>query len=249
MQPGDGRLHHGRPCGDGELSSGVSGQLATPRSAVVAELLRCHGRTYAAEAGIDLGVGDVQALFQLLCLSLLLSARIRARVAVRASQALTAAGWATPVRMRAGTWERRTQVLNGAGYARYDERTARMLGASADLVVSRYGGDLDRLRDRAGHQRAEELRLLQEFPGIGPLGASIFAREVQGCWQEVHPFADARALDVAGRLGLGRDVDEISTLVPTAVGFAHLVAALVRCALERDEAGVLERVRLLSTGR
>jgi hypothetical protein len=52
--------------------------MAARRERVVAALLDRHGRTYAAEAGIRLR--DAPApLFQLLCLSLLLSARIRRR--------------------------------------------------------------------------------------------------------------------------------------------------------------------------
>lgn len=212
---------------------------AAGRERVVAVLLERYGLTYAAEAGIDLSRATPSALFRLLCLALLLSARIRAAVAVRAAQALTSAGWTTPDALAAASWEDRTRVLHESGYARYDERTSRMLGTTARLVRERYGGDLDRLRDRAGRDGRRERRLLEGFPGVGPLGSAIFAREVQHVWVELDPFADARALDVAGRLGLPTDVAGLRALAPDAAEFTRLVAALVRCGLARGVPGVL----------
>ncbi len=52
--------------------------------------------------------------------------------------------------MAAASWADRAEVLNGAGYARYDERTSTMLGQTAELLLRDYGGDLRRLRERAG---------------------------------------------------------------------------------------------------
>lgn len=92
-------------------------------------VLAGHGRTYSDEAGIRLA-DQPATLFQLLVLTLLLSARIGAGVAVAAAAALRAAGWTTPQCMR-----------------------------------------------DAPRSRAE--KLLQEFTGIGPIGASVFLREVQ----------------------------------------------------------------------
>jgi hypothetical protein len=212
-------------------------------SRIARALLDRHGRTYAAEAGIDLSRGTPSPLFRLLCLALLLSARIRADTAVQAARAVADAGWRTPRAMRDATWEERTRVLNRSGYARYDERTSRMLGDAATLLLAQYDGDLRRLRERAGRDPDRERSLLTEFPGIGDLGAAIFAREVQAVWPELDPFADDRALDVADALGLGRDVQDLRRLVDDAPDFARLVAALVRCGLARDAEGVLDAAR------
>jgi endonuclease III len=209
----------------------VSGS-ATART--VEELLRRHGRTYASEAGIRLQRNTPAPLFQLLCLSLLLSARIRADVAVHASRALREAGWTTPDAMADSTWAQRTKVLNRSGYARYDESTSRMLAQTVDLLRDRYGGDLRRLRDDADRAPDAERRLLQEFTGIGAVGASIFCREVQLVWDEQYPYADDRALDTAQQLGLGREVSDLADLVGGRDEFTTLVAALVRCGLAGD---------------
>ncbi|HEY9441558.1 MAG TPA: endonuclease, partial [Streptomyces sp.] len=86
-------------------------------------LLERHGTTYAAEAGIRLR-DTPQPLYQLLVLSQLLSARIRASVAVAAARALFSHGMRTPRRMADATWQQRVDALGEGGYRRYDERTS-----------------------------------------------------------------------------------------------------------------------------
>lgn len=179
--------------------------MPTPQQAIVRVLLREHGRTYAEEAGIRIERNTPAVLFQLLDLALLLSAPIHAADATRAAKALIEAGLTTPKKMAEATWQARVDVLTTHGYKRYDERTSTMLGHTAELVLDRYGGDLRKLRAAANHDPAREHALLQEFSGIGPIGADIFLREVQLVWDEVYPFADVRVLAAARELGLGDD--------------------------------------------
>jgi hypothetical protein len=94
-----------------------------PRDAIVEALLERHGQTYAAELGIDLERNTPSALYRWLCAATLLSARIGARAAMQAAQALAAQGWTTARKMADASWEQRTRTLNQAGYARYDEST------------------------------------------------------------------------------------------------------------------------------
>lgn len=201
------------------------------REETVAGLLREHPRTYAELWGIDLHPPTASPLFRLLCGALLSSARIRAGIATEAIKGLAAAGWTTPARMRRAPWERRVEVLNQAGYTRYQERTATMLGDTADLVLERYRGDLRRLREQAEQDLATERRLLQEMPGMGRVGADIFLREVQAVWPEVRPYADRRALAAARKRGLPGSTRELARLVD-GDDFPRLVAALVQEELE-----------------
>lgn len=218
--------------------------MANPSTAdMVTALLDLHGRTYAAEIGVDPRRNTPSPLFRLLCAALLFSARISSSIAVAAAKALTARGWTTAEKLAASTWAERAKTLNQAGYARYDEQTSRWLGESADLALDHYGGDLRKLREQAGRDPARERRLLKEFKGIGDVGVDIFFREVQGAWEELYPFADRRALDAAKALDLGDDAKALSSLVDRA-DFPRLVAALVRVR-QADDA---DRVRQVAAG-
>ncbi|MET1058335.1 MAG: endonuclease [Nocardioides sp.] len=194
----------------------------------VSVLMRRHGRTYAEDAGISLR-DEPSPLWQLLVLSLLLSARIRSDIAVAAARELSRAGYRTPAAMRDASWQHRVSALGRGRYRRYDERTATMLGEMAEAVLDNYSGDLRRLRD--GSDDIE--RDLQKFKGIGPTGAAIFCREVQGVWPQLAPYVDGLAADGAERLGLPRSPERLAGLVPP-LDLPRLVAACVRAARRDD---------------
>jgi endonuclease III len=212
------------------------------RKSVVRALLDRHGHTFADELGIRVERNTPSELFRLLCAALLLSARIRQELAVQAARALRERGWTTARKMAAATWAERVRTLNRAGYARYDERTSRMLGDTSELLLERYRGDLRRLRDEAAHDPGRERELLKGLKGIGDVGADIFLREVQVAWQEVFPFADERALQAARPLGLPQESRALGRLVSRR-DFPRLVAALLRVRLARDIEGTLEAAR------
>lgn len=202
---------------------------------VVKELLKRHGESYAEEACIQFK--DTPAsLFQLLVMSILFSARIRADKAMQAVKAIFERGWDSAKKMDRSSWDQRTELLNANGYARYDESTARMLGQSTHLLNTRYDGDLRNLRKVADHELKTEMELLQEFKGVGEVGAKIFLREVQAVWPEVYPFVDDRASKSAESLGLPKSAETLSELAGGPKTMTRLVAALVRVDLAGDEA-------------
>jgi hypothetical protein len=121
---------------------------------VIEALLERHGQTYAEELDIKVAKGTPSVLFRLLVASILFSARIGAGQAVKAARALTEAGWTTAEKLAATSWQQRVRVLNRHGYARYDERTASMLGDACELLLDRYRGDLRRLRAEAGQDQS-----------------------------------------------------------------------------------------------
>lgn len=210
--------------------------MATQRE-IADTLLRHHGQTYAAQAGITLK-DTPSPLFRLLVLSLLLSARISADIAVRAARALSEDGFRTAERMAEATWQQRVDALGRGGYRRYDERTSTMLGETAELVLERYRGDLRRLRREASSSK-EIHQALQQFPGIGPAGASIFCREVQGLWPQLAPYLDAKVLQGAEALGLPAEAERLAGLVDRG-DLPALTAGCVRAALDHD---IAEEVR------
>ncbi|MBV9793506.1 MAG: endonuclease [Actinobacteria bacterium] len=200
---------------------------------LVKELQERFGRTYAAEAGI--GLADTPSpLYQLLVLATLLSARISADIAVAAARELFAAGYRTPRAMAEASWQDRVDALGRGHYKRYDERTATMLGDGAGLLNERWHGDLRRLRDEADGDAGRVAESLQEFPGIGPAGASIFLREVQDVWPSIAPYVDDKVRDGAQELGLPTAADQLAKLAGS--DLARLAAALVRVALTKNAA-------------
>jgi hypothetical protein len=208
----------------------------TAQDRLVQALLDRYGTTYARQAGIRLA--DKPApLYQLLVLATLLSARISGDIAVSAARELFEAGYRTPRAMTEAGWQDRVDALGRGHYRRYDERTATMLGSSADLMLSRWRGDLRRLRDAAAGDAGRIAGLLTEFPGIGPAGADIFLREVQAVWPGVAPHLDQRVLDGAAKIGLPRSPGPLRQAATRATGpsqpeqkLARLAAALVRVA-------------------
>ncbi|UFU04050.1 endonuclease [Ruania suaedae] len=200
-------------------------------------LLQRHGQTYAAQAHITLK-DTPSPLYRLLVLSLLLSAPISGDIAVRAAQALSRAGYRTPQRMVEATWQQRVDALGEGGYRRYDESTATTLGKGAHLLLDRHRGDLRRLRDEA-KDAAQIHEALQQFPGIGSVGATIFCREAQGVWPALAPFVDEKVLDGAAKVGLPDEAERLVRLV-SSEALPQLAAACVRASLSDD---VVEDVR------
>ncbi|WP_424535086.1 endonuclease [Sphaerisporangium viridialbum] len=209
--------------------------MGSSEKAVVGALLEEHGRTYATEAGIRLA-DKPGPLYQVLVLGTLLSARISAEIAIAAARELFAAGLRTPEAMEQADWQARVDALGRGHYRRYDERTATQLGEGACLLRERWAGDLRRLRDEAKGDAKRTHDLLTEFPGIGPVGADIYLREVQAVWPQVAPYFDKRVLEGARRLGLPHSVDALADLAGSGEDLARLAAALVRVSLSKQAA-------------
>jgi hypothetical protein len=217
------------------------GQLGYPipmtHRETIRRLLAQAGPTYAAEAGIKLA--DKPApLYRLLVLSVLLSTRIKAAIAVDAARELRAAGLGTARAMAGATWQERVDALGRAHYKRYDEQTATALGEGAQYLLDEYRGDLRRVREAANGEFRTLARLLANVPRLGPVGAEIFTREVQLVWPEFRPHLDRKALQGAEKLGLPTQPGRLAKLVDPGE-LAHLAAALVRVTLER---GLADRV-------
>jgi hypothetical protein len=197
---------------------------------IVRRLLDRAGKTYAADAGIT--VADKPApLYRLLVLSMLLSTRIKAGIAVDAARELRKAKLGTPRAMLDASWQDRVDALGRAHYKRYDEQTATALGDGARLLLERYAGDPRKLRGEAGREITGIKDRLTEFPRLGPVGADIFCREAQAVWPELRPYLDGKALQGAERIGLPTDAKQLAKLVQPGE-LATLAAALVRVALD-----------------
>jgi hypothetical protein len=197
----------------------------------VKALLSEAGRTFAEEAGIPLK-DHPGALFKLLVLANLLSTRINADIAVAAARELFEAGGGTARGMAKLDWRQRVDALGRAHYVRYDESTSTRLGDMAEQVLDEYDGDLRKLPLKAERDIGRARELLEEFPGIGPVGADIFCREAQAVWPWLRPYLDDLTLKGAERVGLPTDPKRLADLVKDR-DLAPLSAALVRVAKDK----------------
>lgn len=208
---------------------------------LVDALIEESGALYSEKMGAHIAKDTPQELFHWLVGSIMLSARIDARHAVEAAAALREAGLHRIASLREAKWEDVVRVLNENGYARYDESTAGYLQETAEWAERHWHGDLRRLRD-AAEDADGVLQALQGAKGLGPLGASIFAREVQLVWDVLHPRFDGPGRKTAADLDLPDDAAELAELAGSRERFVRLVSALTRVALD----GPGERVAAVS---
>ncbi len=204
-------------------------------------LLEHYGYTYADEAGVRLR-NSPAPLFQLLLLCSLLSAPIQAEHAVSAAASLFSSGLTTPGRVAHASWQARLDAITWTGYRRFDERTATLLGQTAEQVLHRYQGDLRKLRQAAAGDVQQMHEALQQLQGIGKSGADIFLREAQGVWLEAYPYADERVRRAARALGLSPEPRALSELVRKR-DFPRFVVALIRVHLAGVPATALAHAR------
>jgi endonuclease III len=229
-------------------AGGYTRFVATRHESVVDILLDRYGETYAKQAGIRLA-NKPAPLFQLLVLAMLLSARISADVAVAAARELFAAGYRTPRAMRTASWQDRVDALGRGHYRRYDERTATMLGETADLLTDHWGGDLRRLHADAGDDPRKLRELLTDFKGIGPTGADIFLREVQSVWPGISPYFDDRAGEGAKKIGLPAGYNSLTRIADSPAQAARLASALVQVSRGSRAADDIKHAARATDGR
>lgn len=204
---------------------------------VIGELLERHGHTFSDEIGVDLSDDTPSSIWRWAVAAMLMSARISSDIATDAAKELFDRFGTTSRGIADSTWQGRVDALNDAGYARYQERTASMLGDVADFVGEEYGHDLRELRAVAERDPERERARLEDLKGIGQVGADIFFREMQNTWTEWQPFADGTALDVADQLGIGSSAEELADTVGQDE-LPRLLSALVR-ADQASEVGEL----------
>ncbi|HLQ84587.1 MAG TPA: hypothetical protein VK110_00400 [Salinisphaeraceae bacterium] len=201
-------------------------------------MLERHGRSFASELGVDISRNTPSPLFRVFTFALLASTRISADIAMHAARALAAQGWTTAAGMAQATWRERTDALNRAGYARYDEKTSSQLADSCAHLLDQYHGDLRQLRQRAERDPGFERKRLKQCKGIGDVGVDIFFRETQAAWPELYPFADKLSLRAARHLELGNSAGDLAQWVDRAT-YPRFVAALVRCELAGSHADIV----------
>jgi hypothetical protein len=119
--------------------------------------------------------------------SILYGKPIRESTATLTYQTFEREGVVSPSKVLDCGWEGLVSLLDEGGYTRYDFSTADKLLRVFGSLQQRYGGDLNRLHDRASDSRDLEKRLMSLGKGIGPTTVSIFLREMRAVWSKAEP--------------------------------------------------------------
>ena len=128
----------------------------------------------ACDLGIE--VTDALGVFRWLLASFLMGKRIRATVAVQAYRMLVdQQGLDTPIKLAQTSHSTLVRLLGQAGYARYDESTARRLHDLGNKVEVELVAQLEALQEGSNTEGFK--RWLLSFEGVGPKTVEIFMRE------------------------------------------------------------------------
>ncbi|MGQ9788099.1 MAG: hypothetical protein ACUVQM_02120 [Candidatus Hadarchaeaceae archaeon] len=155
--------------------------------------------SYSRELGLKLRSQEDR--FKWFLASLLFAKRISANVAKKTYRMFEAQGLLTPKAILAAGWDRLVEILDAAGYVRYDFSTASMLLDTMGKIEAL--GGLERLHLSAKDARDLE-RKLQELRGVGPVACSIFLRELRGIWPKAKPHPSKVALQLGESLALSK---------------------------------------------
>lgn len=221
---------------DDELAVEVAVNVNAPvdRALHATAVVGKFGGRFSAELGIDVDAGDGEIERWFLAATLF-GTRISATVAGRAFQILDRAGITGIGQASERTWAELVELLDAAGYTRYDFRTATRLQALASVIRDRWAGTVSEIgrrhSDPAGLSAA-----LDALPGWGPVTIRLFLRELRGVWPGARLPVDERAAEAGRHIGmLDEGGDELEQLATTAVragvDVRDLEAALVRLAL------------------
>lgn len=125
----------------------------------------------ACDLGIE--VTDALGVFRWLLASFLMGKRIRSTVAVEAYRILVdQQGLDTPIKLAQTSHSTLVRLLGQAGYARYDESTARRLHDLGNKVEVELVAQLEALQEGSNTEGFK--RWLLSFEGVGPKTVEIF---------------------------------------------------------------------------
>ena len=214
--------------------------------------MRRLGGRFAVSLEIELKRQTSRELFKWFLAAVLFGAPISYAVAARAYHELLTAGASSARAILRIGWRGLVEILDRAGYVRYDEKTATKLLTVCQRLLDGYAGDLGAVQHAAVDEADLERRLMALGPGVGPATATIFLRELRGIWAKAEPLPCAMGTRAAYDLGYvparmrypARILEQLREVWREAGGragdFADFETALVRhgIALRRAQHGM-----------
>ena len=171
------------------------------RKEILKRLMEERGGRFSSELGINIDSCSSEEIFKWFLASILFGARIRKDAAVRTYREFEKRGVLSPDAIRRTGWDGLVKLLDAGGYARYDFKTATKLLGIAEMLIGRYGGDMNRLHEEARDPYDLEIKLM-EFKGVGQVTVNIFLRELRWIWQKADPLPGDIVIAAARDLGL-----------------------------------------------
>jgi hypothetical protein len=163
-------------------------------------VVRQLGGRFSVELGIDVDAGDAE-IDRWFLAATLFGTRISTTVAERAFEVLERGGITRIADASERTWDELVELLDAAGYVRYDFRTATRLQALAAMVRDRWNGKAAQIGRRLSDPH-DLATALDDLPGWGPVTVGLFLRELHGVWPGARLPLDRRAAEAACHIGL-----------------------------------------------
>ena len=164
----------------------------------------CKLPSYSKE--LDLDLSKAEDRFKWFLASVLFAKRISAQTAKETYRYFEQEELTSPEAILEAGWDRLVEVLDAGGYTRYDFSTATYLLGIAKTLKEKYGS-LEKLYAESSSPKDLERRL-EDFKGVGPIGVSIFLRELRGIWDKAKPAPSTLAVATAKKIGFSvKDVE------------------------------------------
>lgn len=172
----------------------------TSRKEDIKQLIETWGGRFSSDLGIDVGSGRSDEIFKWFLASILFGTRIRQDVAQETYRQFDNNRVLTPDEILNTGWDGLVAILDAGGYVRYNFKTATKLLDIAEMLTTRYGGDLNRLHREAKDAPDLEVKL-NEFKGVGPVTVNIFLRELRGIWEKADSLPGNMVIEASRDLG------------------------------------------------
>jgi len=182
-----------------------------------------HTHLCSEELGIELAARDDNQYFRWFLASLLFGGHIRETIARHTYQSFCHHQLTTPHKILDAGWDFLVDpIMREGGYVRYDFGKSDQILRDCRILVDEYRGSLWRLHETARDKSDLEARLFA-FPGVGPVTANIFLRELRPFWPKADPPPLPVVVAVAASLGL-----DLHRYRRTTLTFVRIEAGLIR---------------------
>lgn len=178
------------------------GHSQAQRGKAIRSLMKRLSGRFSVTLGIDLSSCDPGEIFKWFLASILFGTRISESIVIKTYMEFEREGVLSPGNIINRGWDGLVEILDRAGYVRYDFKTATKLLDVSRVMMDRYRGDLNILYSVASDPKDIEERLKALGKGIGDVTVNIFLREMRGIWQKAEPLPSELVIMAARNIGI-----------------------------------------------